>query len=1377
MIKEICNCTAVQLTLCLKKDFRWTWCALFLLLINVTANADSVSFVNGYVAVPIDTKEQKRREVALPGAHVFLVDQKKGDRIASTVSDLSGRFNLKAREAKGVYLICVEAEGFNDRCSRKEFELGGNTHRFGTFLLPLSPSNEKAAHAWGKVELRDGSTLRTFHPYMSVNSFGTVELQINGATKHKAYINNFNEYVIPEVPAGEDFEFKIVVEKEELVRRIDKQTNLQANKTYSFNFSLKNSPPELRMISALADNKPVQEVIAGKEVEIFAVAQDIDGDKIQYRWRLPDGQIEGPTDKAKLKWRAPNRKGRYEVSVLASDGRGGYARRSIAIEVGDNRTLFNGIVVNNQGKPVVDAKVDINGRLFNTNSQGRLNAKVPTKDRYVFTIRKDGVTTNDSDAYGTASFIYQNAVLDGRWVLRRAQVFTVDPTKAIVLRQSAKFRDCEAPRSSQIDWERFNSPRVFDWQDGRGRSLSISDIAAGSKENIERIMPILNEIDPILLKAFREALRPDREGNSDGGKFDRASKFGKLGKAQEFNKENIAKLTANHKLNKTNGIELSQLKKTPKLNRFDNAFLNRDNKADTRCGPGIKVEIPANSLVDQSNGDLPSGKLRIALSSIEVNASQMPGDWSARDEGGVETSMESFGAGSIEIGDGFRRFNLAPGKEAVLSIPIDNSQIAGGASLKQVIPFLFFNEATGIWEQEGNATLVGAGASAMYQKKVPHFSNVNADILKQGESCVAIEYDVAAGFVAPLDIEITMQPSVVNPAVNQVRTVTRTDLDTFAIYNLPNNSDIAITPIIDGVQPDGSVGPVPAGVFIVNTGGPQTSASNNPTANPDGTYYSEAGGVATGPCGSRVVLSNLPAPDPASGFEFLQGLFFQHSSNFTELNASDPGLADEIVAGALDYYEHVDPRDKRNSFNLFLSENDFGEPFDVDELEWNGVFSNSGDLGFGRDMHCRRNNGDDGAFDYACYVTNYGQPPLDLPDQVDADNAHAGLNPDATVAMEYSRVENPAGDAVEFPDNERAVKFFVYNTNAPDAGPITKADLDNFGERPVPQLCVTCHGGQTTPIAVDIANPSGPTKGAFEDRADIIAMGSSFLPFDLSLYNFPAANSKASQQASFKGLNEDIVKGVATATDAAGGTGAEIIDLINEFYAGGVADQVDEPVVVGWDKANPSSDVNRFYREVFAPSCRTCHIAQPYTAPAYPTEADFVADIVKIQSRVCNQKVMPHAKRTHQIFWNSLNPNMPAFLQLYGQTKPGWLSSPNSQCGQFYQAGTSVVSTYVTEIQPILETRCASCHSAVGIASGTSFIVSSIADTYNGLISNALVTPFNLGASPMFQRLNGVGGSLMPLGGPDLETTDEDGDGISDQDEIENWISSGAPAP
>src|SRR5262249_2272112 len=156
--------------------------------------------------------------------------------------------------------------------------------------------------------------------------------------------------------------------------------------------------------------------------------------------------------------------------------------------------------------------------------------------------------------------------------------------------------------------------------------------------------------------------------------------------------------------------------------------------------------------------------------------------------------------------------------------------------------------------------------------------------------------------------------------------------------------------------------------------------------------------------------------------------------------------------GSKDYYNRADPAKARDSFTKFKSKNKFGAALGANEVEWDVQYANSGDLGFGRDMHCRRNNADDGKFDYACYVTNYGQPPANNADQDDADAVvNPASTPDATVAMEYSRVELAVEN--DYPDNNRAVKFYVYKTTTPDDPPLRNADLDGFGARPVPQLC------------------------------------------------------------------------------------------------------------------------------------------------------------------------------------------------------------------------------------------------------------------------------------------------------------------------------------
>jgi cytochrome c5 len=523
-----------------------------------------------------------------------------------------------------------------------------------------------------------------------------------------------------------------------------------------------------------------------------------------------------------------------------------------------------------------------------------------------------------------------------------------------------------------------------------------------------------------------------------------------------------------------------------------------------------------------------------------------------------------------------------------------------------------------------------------------------------------------------------------------------------------------------------------------------------------------------------VTLTALSVPPLSGGLEFLQGFHLQ-ASNISELAGT---VAANVEQGAIDYYTHADPRSLRASFNLFKSKNKFGQPLGATEVEWDAQYANSGDLGFGRDMHCRRNVADDGAFDVACYVTNFGQPPIFEADQVDADHALAGLNPDATVAMEFSRVENAPADPAEFPNNDRAVKFYVYVTNDPNGPTVKKADLDGFGERPVPQLCVICHGGQVASEPADPLDPTGPTKGAFAGRDDIMSMRSNFLPFDLHFYNFPAAKSKAAQQTAFKNLNRDIVREVAVGNGAEGTAIVEMIDVINPAAA---ATQQENAVVTNWDGALPASDNHKFYRDVFARSCRTCHVALPFSAPAFTNKADFQAQIGTVQFRVCNQKIMPHAKRTNDIFWTSLNPNMPGFLQLYGQNFPGWVAAGSSQCGLFFQPGSTPTSLFATEIYPLLVNNCSGCHSATGPANFS--VGGTVAEVYTSLLTATgtggahYIVGGSTATSLLFQRLSANPPPRMPLGGPNLFTTDTDGDGTNDAIQIQNWINGGALGP
>jgi mono/diheme cytochrome c family protein len=301
-------------------------------------------------------------------------------------------------------------------------------------------------------------------------------------------------------------------------------------------------------------------------------------------------------------------------------------------------------------------------------------------------------------------------------------------------------------------------------------------------------------------------------------------------------------------------------------------------------------------------------------------------------------------------------------------------------------------------------------------------------------------------------------------------------------------------------------------------------------------------------------------------------------------------------------------------------------------------------------------------------------------------------------------------------------------------------------------------------------------------------MRSNFLAFDLHFYKFPIAKPKLNQQGAFKSLNEDIVKGVGNGT----GTGAAIVEVIDtSFYPGNSATQIEDKVVANWDPGNVNSNAHRFYRDVFARACRTCHTAQPFSALTFTDHNTFEASIVDVQNRVCNQKVMPHAQRTHDVFWTSLDPNMPALLELYGQTLPGWSSLGSAQCGQVFQSGGTAPSVFASEIYPTLFNNCTGCHSQPGNAN---YSIGNIGNTYNSLLNTTAkdgvskyILPHDPTNSLLYHRIT-TGGTFPPNAPPNvrmpqngknlaIEDTDVPPDGIPDASQINAWINAGALGP
>ncbi len=140
---------------------------------------------------------------------------------------------------------------------------------------------------------------------------------------------------------------------------------------------------------------------------------------------------------------------------------------------------------------------------------------------------------------------------------------------------------------------------------------------------------------------------------------------------------------------------------------------------------GSAVTLPANSVVVKSTGIAYTGTVQVALAWIDPTSDrlmrQMPGDLRGIDETSTEVGLQSFGMLGVELtGPAGEKLQVATGKKAILSFPLPTS-IVGMAPA--TVPLWSFNEATGLWKQEGTATKSGS----KYTAEVSHFSFWNCD--------------------------------------------------------------------------------------------------------------------------------------------------------------------------------------------------------------------------------------------------------------------------------------------------------------------------------------------------------------------------------------------------------------------------------------------------------------------------------------------------------------------------------------------------------------------------------------------------------------------------------------------------------------------------
>ncbi|MFN2429813.1 MAG: carboxypeptidase-like regulatory domain-containing protein [Cryomorphaceae bacterium] len=190
---------------------------------------------------------------------------------------------------------------------------------------------------------------------------------------------------------------------------------------------------------------------------------------------------------------------------------------------------------------------------------------------------------------------------------------------------------------------------------------------------------------------------------------------------------------------KTGEVNLVDIRLIP---RTFNGFFQANAGGEVEVEGGGSVVFPANGMVDEE-GNAYSGQVIVAATYLDPTdmalATYMPGSSAAVDEDGMAVGMISYGMIGVDIlSSGGQPLQLADGALAQIEFPVQEEQTANAPDQ---IPLWHFDEASGVWREEGSAVREGN----MYSGEVSHFSFWNCDIAVETVYLDMAFYDEQSG--------------------------------------------------------------------------------------------------------------------------------------------------------------------------------------------------------------------------------------------------------------------------------------------------------------------------------------------------------------------------------------------------------------------------------------------------------------------------------------------------------------------------------------------------------------------------------------------------------------------------------------------------------
>ena len=141
---------------------------------------------------------------------------------------------------------------------------------------------------------------------------------------------------------------------------------------------------------------------------------------------------------------------------------------------------------------------------------------------------------------------------------------------------------------------------------------------------------------------------------------------------------------------------------------------------------GLVIALPANGVVNAATNTTYSGTVSVASHWLNPTASdlnqEMPGDQRGIATDGSLKTLTTYGIAAVELtGSSGELLQIAAGKKATLTISLPTATLSTAPSS---IPLWYFDEAIGLWKEEGVAIKTGNA----YIGEVSHFSYWNCNL-------------------------------------------------------------------------------------------------------------------------------------------------------------------------------------------------------------------------------------------------------------------------------------------------------------------------------------------------------------------------------------------------------------------------------------------------------------------------------------------------------------------------------------------------------------------------------------------------------------------------------------------------------------------------